>query len=51
MAALDGFVDFVAGAEVVAGDDEGFQFSGGPGRVRRATIMICSFPPRLRKTA
>ena len=29
MAALDGFVDFVAAAEVVACNDEGFQFLAG----------------------
>jgi hypothetical protein len=33
MAALDGFVDFVAAAEVVAGDDEIFQFVGGAGKL------------------
>ena len=34
MAALDGFVDFVAAAEVVASDDELFQFARGPGKLR-----------------
>jgi hypothetical protein len=33
MAALDGFVDFVAATEVVAGDDELFQFGRGPAKV------------------
>ena len=33
MAALDGFVDFGAAAEVVAGDDEGFQFEEGTGKL------------------
>jgi hypothetical protein len=33
MAALDGFVDFGAAAEVVAGDDELFQFARGPDNV------------------
>ena len=33
MRALDGFVDFVAATEVVAGDDEVFQFAGGPGKL------------------
>lgn len=33
MAALDGFVDFVAATEVVAGDDEVFQFARGPAKL------------------
>ena len=33
MAALDGFVDFGAAAEVIAGDDEGFQFVRGAGKL------------------
>ena len=33
VAALDGFIDLVAAAEVVAGDDERFQFANGTGRL------------------
>jgi hypothetical protein len=33
MRTLDGFIDLVAAAKVVGGDDELFQFAGGPGKV------------------
>ena len=39
VAALDGFVDFGAAAEVVAGDDEGFQFWRGVGRLLRRKMI------------
>lgn len=48
MAAFDGFVDFGAATEVVAGDDERFQFGSGPGKLP-APMMICPFFPLLHK--
>lgn len=45
MGAFDGLVNFVASSEVVAGDDEVFQFVGGAGNLSGATMIFCTSTP------